>query len=95
MGQIEYVSHIILVLLYALRDTIWSQLEVSFLGWFKPYIMYANRRNSECIFFFLLLSEALRYLSMYDNRCLRYFKGHKERFVVIDMMLSKYIKKEV
>ncbi|KAJ8440772.1 hypothetical protein Cgig2_005503 [Carnegiea gigantea] len=24
--------------------------------------------------------ESLRYLSMYDNRCLRYFKGHKERF---------------
>lgn len=25
--------------------------------------------------------ESLRYLSMYDNRCLRYFKGHKERVV--------------
>ncbi|XP_062106927.1 protein ANTHESIS POMOTING FACTOR 1 isoform X2 [Humulus lupulus] len=24
--------------------------------------------------------ESLRYLSMYDNRCLRYFKGHKESF---------------
>lgn len=30
------------------------------------------------ISFFLL--ESLRYLSMYDNRILRYFKGHKERF---------------
>ncbi|KAI3768782.1 hypothetical protein L2E82_19616 [Cichorium intybus] len=26
-------------------------------------------------------AECLRYLSMYDNRCLRYFKGHKERVV--------------
>ncbi|PWA45242.1 transducin/WD40 repeat-like superfamily protein [Artemisia annua] len=26
-------------------------------------------------------AEALRYLSMYDNRCLRYFKGHTERVV--------------
>ncbi|KVH92795.1 WD40 repeat-containing protein, partial [Cynara cardunculus var. scolymus] len=26
-------------------------------------------------------AESLRYLSMYDNRCLRYFKGHKERVV--------------
>ncbi|KAL8251327.1 hypothetical protein R6Q59_035020 [Mikania micrantha] len=26
-------------------------------------------------------SESLRYLSMYDNRCLRYFKGHKDRVV--------------
>ncbi|PNX73792.1 hypothetical protein L195_g029698 [Trifolium pratense] len=24
------------------------------------------------------LQESLRYLSMYDNRCLRYFKGHKQ-----------------
>ncbi|KAE8705032.1 LOB domain protein 25 [Hibiscus syriacus] len=29
--------------------------------------------------------EALRYLSMYDNRCLRYFKGHKERVVSLCM----------
>ena len=26
------------------------------------------------------VAESLRYLSMYDNRCLRYFKGHKERY---------------
>jgi hypothetical protein len=25
-------------------------------------------------------AESLRYLSLYDNRCLRYFKGHKDRF---------------
>nr|CAD1834812.1 unnamed protein product [Ananas comosus var. bracteatus] len=30
-------------------------------------------------------SESLRYLSMYDNRCLRYFKGHKERIVSLCM----------
>ncbi|XP_058102916.1 protein ANTHESIS POMOTING FACTOR 1 isoform X2 [Magnolia sinica] len=30
-------------------------------------------------------SESLRYLSMYDNRCLRYFKGHKERVVSLCM----------
>lgn len=30
--------------------------------------------------------ESLRYLSMYDNRCLRYFKGHKER--VVSLCLS-------
>lgn len=26
-----------------------------------------------------LVPESLRYLSMYDNRILRYFKGHKDR----------------
>ncbi|CAL5371814.1 unnamed protein product [Camellia sinensis] len=29
--------------------------------------------------------ETLRYLSMYDNRCLRYFKGHKDRVVSLCM----------
>lgn len=29
--------------------------------------------------------ESLRYLSMYDNRCLRYFKGHKQRIVSLCM----------
>ncbi|KAF3613453.1 hydroquinone glucosyltransferase [Capsicum annuum] len=29
--------------------------------------------------------ESLRYLSIYDNRCLRYFKGHKERVVSLCM----------
>ncbi|KAB1209133.1 WD repeat-containing protein 82 [Morella rubra] len=29
--------------------------------------------------------ESLRYLSLYDNRCLRYFKGHKERVVALCM----------
>ncbi|OMO59267.1 hypothetical protein CCACVL1_24964 [Corchorus capsularis] len=29
--------------------------------------------------------ESLRYLSMYDNRCLRYFKGHKDRVVSLCM----------
>ncbi|KAH1107569.1 hypothetical protein J1N35_011337 [Gossypium stocksii] len=31
--------------------------------------------------------EALRYLSMYDNRCLRYFKGHKERLLILWSMV--------
>ncbi|KAH9742402.1 WD REPEATS REGION domain-containing protein [Citrus sinensis] len=35
------------------------------------------------ISFFLL--ESLRYLSMYDNRILRYFKGHKERVISLCM----------
>lgn len=30
-------------------------------------------------------SESLRYISLYDNRCLRYFKGHKERVVSLCM----------
>ncbi|KAK9104385.1 hypothetical protein Scep_021229 [Stephania cephalantha] len=30
-------------------------------------------------------NESLRYLSMYDNRCLRYFKGHKDRVVSLCM----------
>lgn len=29
--------------------------------------------------------ESLQYLSMYDNRCLRYFKGHKQRVVSLCM----------
>ncbi|XP_031405175.1 protein ANTHESIS POMOTING FACTOR 1 [Punica granatum] len=29
--------------------------------------------------------ESMRYLSMYDNRCLRYFKGHKDRVVSLCM----------
>ncbi|RDX85685.1 Protein ANTHESIS POMOTING FACTOR 1, partial [Mucuna pruriens] len=29
--------------------------------------------------------KSLRYLSMYDNRCLRYFKGHKQRVVSLCM----------
>ncbi|XP_027102166.2 protein ANTHESIS POMOTING FACTOR 1 [Coffea eugenioides] len=29
--------------------------------------------------------ESLRYLSMYDNRCLRYFKGHEKRVVSLCM----------
>lgn len=33
----------------------------------------------------LASTESLRYLSMYDNRCLRYFKGHKERVVSLCM----------
>ncbi|PHU19830.1 hypothetical protein BC332_10981 [Capsicum chinense] len=32
-----------------------------------------------------LHGESLRYLSIYDNRCLRYFKGHKERVVSLCM----------
>ncbi|CAA0823417.1 ATPase 11- plasma membrane-type [Striga hermonthica] len=33
----------------------------------------------------VLLLKSLRYLSMFDNRCLRYFKGHKERVVSLCM----------
>ncbi|KAF3334707.1 WD repeat-containing protein 82-B [Carex littledalei] len=29
--------------------------------------------------------ESLRYISMYDNRCLRYFKGHKDRIISLCM----------
>ncbi|KAI4387743.1 hypothetical protein MLD38_000149 [Melastoma candidum] len=29
--------------------------------------------------------ESIRYLSMFDNRCLRYFKGHKQRVVSLCM----------
>ncbi|XP_051117546.1 protein ANTHESIS POMOTING FACTOR 1 [Andrographis paniculata] len=29
--------------------------------------------------------ESLRYLSMYDNRCIRYFKGHTERVISLCM----------
>ncbi|XP_034926852.1 protein ANTHESIS POMOTING FACTOR 1 isoform X2 [Populus alba] len=29
--------------------------------------------------------ESLRYLSLYDNRCLRYFKGHKDKVVSLCM----------
>ncbi|CAO2836474.1 unnamed protein product [Amaranthus hypochondriacus] len=32
-----------------------------------------------------LTGESLRYLSMYDNRCLRYFKGHQQRIVSLCM----------
>ncbi|KAJ3670731.1 hypothetical protein LUZ60_008157 [Juncus effusus] len=31
------------------------------------------------------LDESLRYISLYDNRCLRYFKGHKERIISLCM----------
>ncbi|XP_022740100.1 protein ANTHESIS POMOTING FACTOR 1 isoform X2 [Durio zibethinus] len=37
-------------------------------------VICSSRHNLEST------GEALRYLSMYDNRCLRYFKGHKESF---------------
>ncbi|XP_073003247.1 protein ANTHESIS POMOTING FACTOR 1 [Typha latifolia] len=30
-------------------------------------------------------AEPLRYLSLYDNRCLRYFKGHKDRVISLCM----------
>lgn len=41
-------------------------------------VICSSRYNLETI-------ESLRYLSMYDNRCLRYFKGHKERVVSLCM----------
>lgn len=40
--------------------------------------------------FWFNLPESLRYLSMYDNRCLRYFKGHKERFGTHDLMVLMF-----
>ncbi|KAK6256427.1 WD40 repeat - like 10 [Theobroma cacao] len=42
-------------------------------------VICSSRHNLEST------GEALRYLSMYDNRCLRYFKGHKERVVSLCM----------
>ena len=39
-----------------------------------------QRNCSLCIWLYTsYLTESLRYLSLYDNRCLRYFKGHKQR----------------
>ena len=37
--------------------------------------------NYACNYSLLIpcVPESLQYLSMYDNRCLRYFKGHKQR----------------
>ncbi|XWS44142.1 hypothetical protein CRYUN_Cryun15aG0019100 [Craigia yunnanensis] len=42
-------------------------------------VICSSRHNLEST------GEALRYLSMYDNRYLRYFKGHKERVVSLCM----------
>ncbi|KAK8637461.1 hypothetical protein V6N13_064880 [Hibiscus sabdariffa] len=42
-------------------------------------VICSSRHNLEST------GETLRYLSMYDNRCLRYFKGHKERVVSLCM----------
>ncbi|KAG4125285.1 hypothetical protein ERO13_D10G086800v2 [Gossypium hirsutum] len=42
-------------------------------------VICSSRHNLEST------GESLRYLSMYDNRCLRYFKGHKERVVSLCM----------
>ncbi|KAA3479553.1 WD repeat-containing protein 82 [Gossypium australe] len=44
-------------------------------------VICSSRHNLEST------GEALRYLSMYDNRCLRYFKGHKERSVILDILI--------
>ncbi|GJN15105.1 hypothetical protein PR202_gb01996 [Eleusine coracana subsp. coracana] len=41
-------------------------------------ILCSSRYNLES-------AESLRYLSLYDNRCLRYFKGHKDRIVSLCM----------
>ncbi|KAG2611777.1 hypothetical protein PVAP13_4KG111440 [Panicum virgatum] len=41
-------------------------------------ILCSSRYNLES-------AESLRYLSLYDNRCLRYFKGHKDRVVSLCM----------
>ncbi|CAL9050741.1 unnamed protein product [Musa banksii] len=42
-------------------------------------ILCSSRYNIEST------NESLRYLSLYDNRCLRYFKGHKQRVVSLCM----------
>jgi hypothetical protein len=34
--------------------------------------------------------ESLRYLSLYDNRYLRYFKGHRDRSVPLQNSLSAH-----
>ncbi|TVU00714.1 hypothetical protein EJB05_36611 [Eragrostis curvula] len=41
-------------------------------------ILCSSRYNLES-------AESLRYLSLYDNRCLRYFKGHKDRVTSLCM----------
>lgn len=88
MVLIEFVLLITQALLYVLQSTIWSLLGVSFsvqnyvfrLFW-EPCSKY------EWIYwvFPLIMLESLRYLSMYDNRCLRYFKGHKDRFGLVNI----------
>lgn len=89
MVLIKYALLITQVLLYALQGTIWSLREVSFpymtfqfdviYGEYKIYLQLLTS-------FPLRVPESLRYLSMYDNRCLRYFKGHKQRFEHVFLM---------
>lgn len=75
MVLIKYALPIILVLLYALQDTILPPMKVLIL-WTTSNCQSIDIVPDATI---NLLPESLRYLSMYDNRCLRYFKGHKER----------------
>jgi len=83
MVLIVYVLLIIQALLYALQSTLWSLLEVDFFIW--QFYFTANQwllaTYYDCNYSLLIpcVPESLRYLSMYDNRCLRYFKGHKQR----------------
>lgn len=83
MVLIVYVLPTTLVLSFALLHAIWIQV----VSVHTPIIEVC------WIFFFVntsmmkvvtphIFSESLRYLSMYDNRCLRYFKGHTERLVI-------------
>lgn len=43
------------------------------------YFLWSHSYGSNKLTYFPSSPESLRYLSMYDNRCLRYFKGHSER----------------
>lgn len=81
MVLIVYVLLITRALLYVLQGTIWNLLEVSFSIWIWFDGIYHYYEMTAFINSFSLhVPESLRYLSMYDNRCLRYFKGHKQRF---------------
>lgn len=81
MVLIKYALLITRVLLYALQGTIWSLLEVSFSIWhFLMWFIVTTITSAVLTSFSSCVPESLRYLSMYDNRCLRYFKGHKQRF---------------
>jgi len=76
-----YALRTIQVPLYALRDTIWSQQVFIYCRLICSLFQYILVTFNTSFGFRrpVSLTESLRYLSMYDNRCLRYFKGHKER----------------
>jgi hypothetical protein len=43
------------------------------------------------IYLYIYLLDTLRYLSVYDNKYIRYFRGHKKRFIILfNPLLSQY-----